>query len=185
MRKKSIVFFSLVLFLSGVFLFNFKPQKVWAGNNEKVDGNEKTVVSSIKIPSEQKQLAGLSKISLVDAINFALKNVKGNAIKAELDDEDGYLMYSVEVADNKNTIELKIDPSNGKVLKKEIQKDDEEENVKNNDENDDEEGNVKNNDDNDDEEHGQNNDDDDNDYHHERNHKSHSRHHWKNHRYDD
>lgn len=70
-------------------------------------------------------------MNLVEAINIALKNVEGKAIKAELEDENGYLIFSVEVlAADKSITDIKIDPSTGQVLKKEIEKEEDNKNEK-------------------------------------------------------
>lgn len=62
-------------------------------------------------------LPALAKISFQDALRAALAKAPGSVIKAELEVEDGNLMYSFEIvsADRKIT-EVEIDAGNGKVL---------------------------------------------------------------------
>lgn len=62
-------------------------------------------------------LPSLAKITFQDALDRALAKVPGRVIKAELEVEDGCLMYSFEIvgADKKIT-EVEIDAGNGKVL---------------------------------------------------------------------
>lgn len=62
-------------------------------------------------------LPGLAKITFKQALQAALEKSPGSVIKAELEVEDGNLMYSFEVvgADQKIT-EVEIDAGNGQVL---------------------------------------------------------------------
>jgi hypothetical protein len=67
-------------------------------------------------------LPGLAKISFLDAVHAATAAVPGQIIKAELEIEDGNLMYSFEiVGTNKAITEVEIDAGNGKVLGTEIE----------------------------------------------------------------
>jgi uncharacterized membrane protein YkoI len=62
-------------------------------------------------------LPGLAKITFQQAMTAALAKVKGSIIKAELEVEDGNLMYSFEIVGaNKKITEVEIDAGNGKVL---------------------------------------------------------------------
>jgi len=73
---------------------------------------------SIKIPHPAPaDLSTLAKIKAQDAITAAKKAYPGIAVKnAELDNENGYLVYSVEL---RNGGEILVDAGNGKVLRKE------------------------------------------------------------------
>ena len=71
---------------------------------------------------EEAGFADLANIPFDYAINTALKTVPGKVLKAELENENGYLVYCVEVAKSDQQIaEVMIDAGNGKVLK--IEKD--------------------------------------------------------------
>jgi len=60
----------------------------------------------------------MAKVSLDEAIQAALKAVQGKVLKAELEDEDGSLVYGVEVVKADNSVmDVKIDAGNGKLLK--------------------------------------------------------------------
>jgi uncharacterized membrane protein YkoI len=62
--------------------------------------------------------AGMAKVSLDEAIQAALQAVKGKVLKVELEDEDGYLVYGVEIAKaDRQIADVKIDAGNGKLLK--------------------------------------------------------------------
>jgi uncharacterized membrane protein YkoI len=73
---------------------------------------------SIKIPQPTPaDLSTLAKIKAQDAINAAKKAYPGIAVKnAELDNENGCLVYSVEL---RNGGEILVDAGNGKVLRQE------------------------------------------------------------------
>ncbi len=65
-------------------------------------------------PSE---LPGLTHITFQQALEAALAKAGGGVIKAELEVEDGNLMYSFEIVrDDKRITEVEIDAGNGKVL---------------------------------------------------------------------
>lgn len=62
-------------------------------------------------------LPALAKISFDDAVKAAATAVPGKIIKAELEVEDGSLMYSFEIVGaDKSITEVEIDAGNGKVL---------------------------------------------------------------------
>jgi uncharacterized membrane protein YkoI len=62
--------------------------------------------------------AGMAKVSLDEAVKAALQSVPGNVLKVELEDENGYLVYGVEIAKaDKQIADVKIDAGNGKLLK--------------------------------------------------------------------
>ncbi|MFZ5590754.1 MAG: PepSY domain-containing protein [Bacillota bacterium] len=67
--------------------------------------------------AESKQLAGLAKITAAQAESSALSAVPGKAQKVALENEDGNVVYSVEVQTAKGISDVKIDAGNGKVLK--------------------------------------------------------------------
>ncbi len=57
-----------------------------------------------------------AKISLTEAIEIAERHVGGKAIRAELEDENGTLVYGVEVGSGAQTTDVKVDLSDGKIL---------------------------------------------------------------------
>ena len=79
---------------------------------------EPTLNCSIKIPQPAPaDLSTLAKIKAQDAITAAKKAYPGITVKnAELDNENGCLVYSVEL---RNGSEILVDAGNGKVLRKE------------------------------------------------------------------
>lgn len=63
------------------------------------------------------EFPSMAKISMDQAVERALASVQGQILKAELDDENGFLVYDVEVVSAAKAImELKVDAGSGKVL---------------------------------------------------------------------
>ena len=95
------------------------PISAKEGNDEKEEKNEKKVTGSIRPSGEVKpaDLPALAIISFDQALKAAVAASPGSVIKAELEVENGNLMYSFEIvgADKKVT-EVEIDAGNGKVL---------------------------------------------------------------------
>lgn len=79
------------------------------------DNSSKTEVSDVQ---EQKQLEKEATITKKDATSTALKEVKGEVAETELENEDGTVVYGVEITDNKGKeYDVKIDAKTGEVLK--------------------------------------------------------------------
>ncbi|GAB6906846.1 Peptidase propeptide and ypeb domain protein [Desulfosarcina cetonica] len=69
----------------------------------------------------------MAKISMDQATQKALAAVNGQVLKTELEDENGFLVYGVEVVSaDKSIMEVKVDAGSGKVLATERDKKDEE-----------------------------------------------------------
>ena len=60
-------------------------------------------------------------------MNAALKQVPGKVLKAELENEDGYLVYGVEIVmADRQIADVKVDAGSGRVLKVEADQEDNE-----------------------------------------------------------
>lgn len=57
-----------------------------------------------------------AKISLVQAVTTAELHAGGRASRAELENENGRLVYDVEVADAAQTMDVKVDATDGRVV---------------------------------------------------------------------
>lgn len=76
-------------------------------------------IGSIPVRSDdQAGFADMARVPLDSAVNAALEAVPGKALKAELRNEDGSLVYVIEVvkADHRTT-GVEVDAGNKKVLK--------------------------------------------------------------------
>lgn len=122
---------------------NGKILKEEKADNEDIESDEKTgeeadednmqndtiVVGSIVLKDAQdKDLLSLAKISIEQAISSAQAKQAGKVVGASLDNENGFLVYSVEIASkNVSAVDVKVDAGNGKVLKVAAAADNEEE----------------------------------------------------------
>jgi uncharacterized membrane protein YkoI len=63
-------------------------------------------------------IADLAKahISLTQAVAIAEQHAGGKASRAELEDENGQLVYGVEVSDATKTMDVKVDATDGRVV---------------------------------------------------------------------
>jgi len=67
------------------------------------------------------EYASMATISLDSAIKTALNQVPGKVLKAELENENGYLVYGVEIVKaDKQIADVKVDAGNGKILKVDV-----------------------------------------------------------------
>ncbi|WP_291490636.1 PepSY domain-containing protein [Desulfurella sp.] len=77
---------------------------------------------SIKITQDNEaNYANLASVNIDQAVASALKAQPGQVIKAGLENEDGYLVWGIEIASNNQIHEVKVDAKNAKILK--IEKD--------------------------------------------------------------
>jgi uncharacterized membrane protein YkoI len=101
------------------FVVPFAVSSLLAKEEGKEKQEKATYKASIRPQGKVKEtdLPALAKISFDDALKAAHVAVPGGVIKAELEVEDGNLVYSFEIvgADKKVT-EVEIDAGNGKVL---------------------------------------------------------------------
>lgn len=83
--------------------------------------------SSIKLPrgvETQAEFAKHAKVARQEAEAAALAVQPGQVVKAKLDDEDGYLVWQIDVKHAKGTTEIAVDAGNGKALAAEVEEDD-------------------------------------------------------------
>ncbi len=96
--KKSLLLGAIGLTVLGVSL-------AIAGVNSANEGQENDAA-----------LLSKAKISLTQAIAAAEGHAQGKAVRAELEDENGTLVYGVEVASGTRTTDVKVDVNDGKIL---------------------------------------------------------------------
>ncbi|MFE0175943.1 PepSY domain-containing protein [Streptomyces sp. NPDC059002] len=68
--------------------------------------------------------AKAAKVTAADAIKAALADTSGTAVSAELDDEDGGLVWGVDILKGTTWHNVEVDPGTGKVLGSWVDKDD-------------------------------------------------------------
>ena len=83
--------------------------------------NEPPIRGTIQLQQEGEQQAtysSLAKITLQQATTIASNAQSGNISKAELQNEDGFLVYNVVVvSQDKKIHEIKVDAANGSILR--------------------------------------------------------------------
>ncbi|MCG6880792.1 MAG: PepSY domain-containing protein [Deltaproteobacteria bacterium] len=76
---------------------------------------------------EEADFPSLAKLTPAQAVHKALAAVHGQVLKTELENENGFLVYGVEVVTAARAIvEVKVDAGSGKVLAKNLDKADDE-----------------------------------------------------------
>lgn len=83
--------------------------------------------ASIKVPEDtenQADFAKLARVTQQQAEAAALAVQPGQVVQAKLDDEDGYLVWQIDVKHGKGTTEIAVDAGNSKVLAAEAEEDD-------------------------------------------------------------
>ncbi len=104
-----------------------------AQNNATEATNDTNIKGTVAAPAEKggedeaaeaKRLEGMAKVDRAAAEKAALQTVPGTAKDAELGDENGYVVWEVEVQASDGTLkEVKVDAGNGQVLAQESEED--------------------------------------------------------------
>ena len=89
--------------------------------------NSKSSVQMKRRATESEERAAV-KITVQDAISSAVKSVSGKVFGVELENQDGNLIFTVEIETSKGMYDVAVDAGNGKVLGKELDKNDGEDN---------------------------------------------------------
>jgi uncharacterized membrane protein YkoI len=86
--------------------------------------NEQPIRGTVQLQQEGEQQAtysSLAKITLQQATTIASNAQSGNISKAELQNEDGFLVYNiVVVSPDKKIHEIKVDAGNGSILRTDV-----------------------------------------------------------------
>ncbi|GBD96405.1 MAG TPA: peptidase M4 [Nitrospirae bacterium] len=104
---------------SGAFIVGVLTVLLTIGGVTAEEVRHTSQTGSIQIKSiDEAGLAGMARISMDSAINAALAQVRGKVLRAELENENGYLVYGVEIVRaDRQVIDVKVDAGNGKILK--------------------------------------------------------------------
>ena len=85
------------------------------------DRKETAIHGTIQLPNEGNQeaaQASLAKLTVQQAITAALSRQSGTVLRVELQNEDGFLVYNVELASaDKKVHEIKVDAGDGSILR--------------------------------------------------------------------
>ncbi|BCO09497.1 hypothetical protein GF1_18730 [Desulfolithobacter dissulfuricans] len=81
------------------------------------DADTEVQNGTIRIQQDESEYPSLAVITMEQAKNIALATVQGQVLKMELENENGFLVYGVEVVTPEKTIiDVKIDAGSGEVL---------------------------------------------------------------------
>jgi uncharacterized membrane protein YkoI len=96
------------------------------------DPKETPIQGTIRLSNTQDREAVLvesAKISIQQAVNAAMSRDNGAVQRVELENEDGFLVYNVElVSADKKLHEIKVDAGNGNILRVDLDTPDREKN---------------------------------------------------------
>ena len=85
------------------------------------DPKETPIQGAIRLPNEENREAAQAdsaKITVQQAINAAMSHQGGTVLRTELQNEDDFLVYNVElVSADKKVYEIKVDAGDGKILR--------------------------------------------------------------------
>jgi uncharacterized membrane protein YkoI len=118
MNKKQIAVWTLA---TAVALSSAGTALIAQERGERGESKEPKVQSSVQVPKGQDDendaaLVKLAKLTIEEAMRNAQGAVAGRVIEAQLENEDGSLVYAIEILSGQTTKEVIIDAGNGAVL---------------------------------------------------------------------
>ena len=114
MKKKTLAICKMsTTFITAVALASI----VQAGMSFAGDNGKEVTSGTIRVQQEESAYPGLAQITVEQAKDTALANIQGEVLKIELEEENGFLVYGIEVVGPDKTVtDVKIDAGNGDVL---------------------------------------------------------------------
>jgi hypothetical protein len=98
-------------------LFGFLTVMIWFSGTAFGDEAETEIENGSILVQQIYDYPHLAKINMNDAMDIALAKISGDILKAELDKENGFLVYEILVATPERTIsEITVDAGNGQIL---------------------------------------------------------------------
>ncbi|MFF2450834.1 PepSY domain-containing protein [Neobacillus sp. NPDC058068] len=117
MNKKFLIPALAVSIIGGGIAGSLLNHTTFAASNTNAPV-EKSQEKEVSDASEQATLKKQAKITEADAIKIALAKVPGTNNGTELENEDGKVVYGVEVKDSKNNLsDVKVDAVTGTIIK--------------------------------------------------------------------
>ena len=112
-KKTATIFKSATALITGIALASL----LQAGISFAANKGQQLKPGTIRVQQDESAYPGLATITLEQAKDVALANVQGEVLKIELEDENGFLVYGVEiVGSDKMVTDVKIDAGNGEIL---------------------------------------------------------------------
>jgi hypothetical protein len=98
-------------------LFGFLTVMIWFSGTAFGDEAETEIENGSILVQQIYDYPHLAKINMNDAMDIALAKISGDILKAELDKENGFLVYEILVATPERTLsEITVDAGNGQIL---------------------------------------------------------------------
>lgn len=108
MRKKMLKSLIMGTIFTGLLLTGF----AFASTN-----SQEITDASIKVSDSEVSYPDMAQVDIKQAMDTALTEAPGKVLKAGLEDENGFLVYDIEVVTSAQQImDVKIDAGNGAVL---------------------------------------------------------------------
>jgi hypothetical protein len=99
---------------SGVLVAGFAVAGASFAKSDKNEVRSGTIRIENRVEAD---FPALAKLTYTQAVQKALTAVQGQVMKTELEDENGFLVYGVEVVTpDKSIVDVKVDAGSGKVL---------------------------------------------------------------------
>lgn len=110
--------------LAGVLLAGAATTVAVAAGNNGEDGDS-SITGTVEVPSGSTPLADAATVNEADATKAALAAEPGTVDKIELDDEDGFVVWEIDVRkDDGSKIEMSVDAGDASILEQESDDDD-------------------------------------------------------------
>ena len=124
MNKKTVAALTLATIMTAAGALTLSAHEGKGEKGEKAPQYHSSIQADKKLESES-ALQKLAKITLEDAVRAAQGAAPGTVIESGIENEDGNVVYTVEMRSGKSTTEVIVDAGNGKVLATSADADDE------------------------------------------------------------
>jgi len=85
------------------------------------DDEDEEKQGTVKVSHNVSEFPAMAKINYLQAAEIALKDMQGGILEIELENEDGFLVYGIEVAGDDKVVEYVIDAGTGEILGTEVE----------------------------------------------------------------
>jgi len=85
------------------------------------DDEDEEKQGTVKVSYNVSEYPAMAKINYLQAAEIALKDMQGGILEIELENEDGFLVYGIEIAGDGKVVDYTIDAGSGDILGTEIE----------------------------------------------------------------
>ncbi len=113
-KKTATILKSMTALITGIAFTSL----LQAGISFAANKDQQLKPGTIRVQQDESAYPGLAQITLEQAKDVALSNVQGEVLKIQLEYENGFLVYDVEVVKpDKCIADVKVDAGDGQVLR--------------------------------------------------------------------